>query len=124
MWVYILTLATLPALAGQEMKPRQKDSADGIAITVYNQDFAVVKQVIHLHLRPGENDANFAEVTEQVEPESVILRDATGKHPIQIIEQNCKALKPPQGLYCHSSRARLLISRFSMKTPRKLCVAR
>ena len=107
MWVYILTLATLPALAGQEMKPRQKDSADGIAITVYNQDFAVVKQVIHLHLRPGENDANFAEVTEQVEPESVILRDATGKHPIQIIEQNYRSETATQGL---------LLSQFEGKT--------
>lgn len=58
------------------------------ALTIYNQNFAVVREVIPLDLQAGNNPVRFSGVSAHVEPSSVILRDASGKHAIQILEQN------------------------------------
>ena len=61
------------------------------SITIYNQDFAVVRQEIPLDLKPGENQVNISEITMHLEPDSVVLRDPAGKHKLQILEQNYRA---------------------------------
>src|SRR3954468_11006979 len=58
------------------------------ALTIYNQNFAVVRDVIPLDLQPGTNRVQFAGATAHVEPDSVILRDPAGRRAIQILEQN------------------------------------
>ena len=58
------------------------------ALTIYNQNFAVVRDTVPLDLKAGDNDVNYSGATMHVEPDSVILRDPTGKHPLQILEQN------------------------------------
>ena len=57
------------------------------ALTIYNQNFAVVRQSIPLDLQPGMSHIHYADATAQIEPDSVILRDPSGR-PLQIIEQN------------------------------------
>src|ERR1700676_221069 len=61
------------------------------SITIYNQDFAVVRQEIPLDLKAGDNQVNVNEITMHLEPDSVVLRDPTGKHALQILEQNYRA---------------------------------
>jgi hypothetical protein len=56
-------------------------------LTIYNQNFAVVRDQIPLDLKAGENDVQFDGATMHVEPDSVILRDPSGA-PLQILEQN------------------------------------
>jgi hypothetical protein len=58
------------------------------ALTIYNQNFAVVRDTVPLDLQSGVNNVRYADATAQVEPDSVILRDPTGKHSLQILEQN------------------------------------
>jgi hypothetical protein len=58
------------------------------ALTIYNQNFAVVRDIVPLDLQAGVNSVRYAGATAQVEPDSVILRDPTGKHSLQILEQN------------------------------------
>jgi hypothetical protein len=58
------------------------------ALTIYNQNFAVVRERIPLELMAGVNDVKFADITVHLEPESVILRDPSGKTELQILEQN------------------------------------
>jgi hypothetical protein len=58
------------------------------ALTVYNQDFAVVRDTLQLDLIPGVNELRYAGATAAVEPESVILRDPTGQMAFQILEQS------------------------------------
>jgi hypothetical protein len=58
------------------------------ALTIYNQNFAVVRDTVPLDLKSGENDVRYAEATAHVEPDSVILRDPSGKTSLQILEQN------------------------------------
>ena len=58
------------------------------ALTIYNQNFAVVRDTVPLDLKAGVNAVIYSGATAQVEPDSVILRDPTGEHSLQILEQN------------------------------------
>lgn len=58
------------------------------ALTIYNQNFAVVRDTVPLDLKQGQNDVRFTNTTAHLEPDSVILRDPTGKTKVQILEQN------------------------------------
>ncbi len=58
------------------------------ALTIYNQNFAVVRQPLRLELKAGANNVRYTGVTAQLEPDSVVLRDPAGKRALQILEQN------------------------------------
>ena len=58
------------------------------SLTIYNQDFAMVRDTVPLYLKAGENDVSFADTTAHLESDSVILRDPAGKVDLQILEQN------------------------------------
>ena len=58
------------------------------ALTIYNQNFAVVRDAVPLDLKSGVNEVRFAGTTAHLEPDSVILRDPLGKRSLQILEQN------------------------------------
>ena len=58
------------------------------ALTIYNQNFAVVRDTVPLDQKAGATAVRYAGATAQVEPDSVILRDPAGKHSLQILEQN------------------------------------
>ena len=55
------------------------------SLTIYNQDFAVVRQELPLDLKPGDNEININDITMHLEPDSVVLRDPTGKHVVKHI---------------------------------------
>jgi hypothetical protein len=61
------------------------------SLTIYNEEFAVVRQEIPLDLKPGDNQVTVSDITMHLEPDSVILRDPTGKHAVQVLEQNYRA---------------------------------
>jgi hypothetical protein len=56
-------------------------------LTIYNQNFAVVRDTIPLDLKAGINEVTFDGATVHLEPDSVMLRDPAG-NPLQILEQN------------------------------------
>ena len=56
-------------------------------LTIYNQDFAVVRDTLPLELPSGTSELVFDGATRLLEPDSVILRDASGA-PLRILEQN------------------------------------
>ena len=61
------------------------------SLTIYNQNFAVVRQPLPLELRKGANEVRVTDITAHMEADSVILRDPAGKRAIQILEQNYRA---------------------------------
>ena len=61
------------------------------SLTIYNQNFAVVRQQLALDLKSGENRLSVNDITMHLEPDSIILRDPTGKHALQVLEQNYRA---------------------------------
>jgi len=58
------------------------------ALTIYNENFAVIRETLRLDLKAGDNKLVFSGATAQVEPDSVILRDPSGKQIVQVLEQN------------------------------------
>jgi len=68
------------------------------ALTIYNENFAVVRDTVDLNLKPGVNTINYTEATMHLEPDSVVLRDPTGRTELQILEQNFRADPISQGL--------------------------
>src|SRR5438105_949168 len=58
------------------------------ALTLYNDNFAVVRDTVPLDLKAGVNEVRYADATAHAEPDSVILRDPNGKRTLQILEQN------------------------------------
>ena len=60
-------------------------------LTIYNGDFAVARTSVPLDLRSGITEALTTDVTSQLEPDSVVLRDPAGQHPFRIVEQNYDA---------------------------------
>lgn len=61
------------------------------SLTIYNQNFAVVRDNVPLDLHEGENEARFADITAHLEPSSVILRDPDGKNEFRVMEQIYRA---------------------------------
>jgi hypothetical protein len=58
------------------------------ALTIYNQNFAVIRETLPLDLKAGNNTVRFSGATAHVEPDSVILRDPAGRRAVQVLEQN------------------------------------
>src|SRR5450755_4621505 len=58
------------------------------ALTIYNQNFAVIRETLPLDLKAGNNTVRFSGATAHVEPDSVILRDPAGRRAVQVVEQN------------------------------------
>lgn len=68
--------------------PMAKAESTGPAITVYNENFGVVRDIVPLDLGAGISEASYSGVTSQLEPESVVLRDPAGNVALSIIEQS------------------------------------
>jgi hypothetical protein len=68
------------------------------SLTIYNQNFAVVRQPLPLDLKEGASQFSLTDITMRLEPDSVILRDPTGKSGLRILEQNYRADPISQGL--------------------------
>jgi len=80
----LFVVLSVPALA-------QQNQAGGTALTIYNTDLAVARTTVSLNLKPGNNEVTTTNVTSQLEPDSVVLRDPTGHYKVQVVEQNYDA---------------------------------
>lgn len=81
-FVSVFILCSSLLVAQQSQKP---------SLTIYNQEFAVVRQEMPFDLKPGENRITVNDITMHLEPDSVILRDPDGKRAINVLEQNYRA---------------------------------
>ncbi|HXZ33253.1 MAG TPA: DUF4139 domain-containing protein [Terriglobales bacterium] len=57
------------------------------ALTIYNGNFFVARERFPMALKAGVNQVSYSGIAAHLEPDSVILRDASG-HALQILEQN------------------------------------
>lgn len=64
----------------------QTDS--GTELTVYNQGFALVKDVRTLNLRSGRQDVRIEDVAQLIEPSSVGIRSVSAPGSFEVLEQN------------------------------------
>lgn len=77
-------------------------------LTVYNQNFAAVKEKRTLELAKGQNEVRVSDITAHLEPESVVLRDLRRPDSIQILEQNYESDPLSEGLLLRKSEGRVL----------------
>ncbi len=66
---------------------QEKPSGEQPALTIYNQNFFVAREHLELDLKAGINRVDYTGIAAHLEPDSVILRDSSGR-AIQILEQN------------------------------------
>ena len=84
----LLVLATLPCLlASQETLTTLKDQR-ALAVTIYNENLALVKDVREVGLAAGNHDLAFAEVSAMLRPETAILRNLSSGKGFWVNEQN------------------------------------
>jgi hypothetical protein len=80
------TAALLAAEGALAETPVGADKQTAIAVTIYNNDLALVRDSRIVTLSQGENDVAFIEVSAGIRPETALL---TGRGtPIDIVEQN------------------------------------
>lgn len=72
----------IPVLSASAQQPQP------VALTIYNQNFAVARTFLDLDLHAGLNEITTDGVTSRLEPDSVVLRDPSGKRVVRVVEQN------------------------------------
>jgi len=77
-------------------------------LTVYNQNFAAVKENRTFDLSQGENEVRVTDITAHLEPESVVLRELRQPDSIRILEQNYESDPLSEGLLLRKSEGKLL----------------
>ena len=80
----LMAVASVPAEA-EEQNATLGDQT-GVAVTIYNQDLALVRDVRTLTLSAGENDIAFVDVSGHIQPQTALLKSASGK--LDVLEQN------------------------------------
>jgi hypothetical protein len=76
-------LAVAPAWAEVEVTTEQQT---GIAVTIYNQDLALIRDSRKIAVAKGENDIAFIDVSAAIRPETALLKSAGDA--LGVIEQN------------------------------------
>ena len=92
----ITPLCLLPALlwshatmaTSAEEKRSTLDDQTAVAVTIYNEDLALVKDRRRLELPVGGLDLAFRDVSARIQPETALLRGLTEGANLQVIEQN------------------------------------
>jgi hypothetical protein len=83
-WLLLTTVLAVPA-AAQNLIPSPSQNAQGeVAVTIYNNDLALVQDRRRLDIAAGRSRREFPDVSAQIRPETVTL---TGEG-IGIVEQN------------------------------------
>lgn len=83
--------------AGQAPVRSTAEQRETVSITVYNQDFGLVREIRTLDLGSGRTTVEYGDVTGQIEPYTVSVRPVGGG-PLRVLEQNYRydLLSPEQ----------------------------
>ncbi len=78
---------SLAAQSPKEMTTTLKDQ-QSLAVTIYNDNLALVKDQREVKLLKGEQALAFQEVSAQIRPETALLRNLTAPKDFWVVEQN------------------------------------
>ena len=85
--IYFLSIFLHSALANDEVKSTLQDQQE-VAVTIYNEQLALVKDNRKIKLSNGFNRLAFREVSAQMRPETALLRSIDHPSGFHLIEQN------------------------------------
>ena len=83
----IATLACAMAAQAEELRSTLADQ-QGVAVTIYNENLALVKDQRKIQLGSGQSALAFRDVSAQMRPETAMLRSLTATGKLAVIEQN------------------------------------
>jgi hypothetical protein len=83
----IATLACATAVQADELRSTLADQ-QGVAVTIYNENLALVKDQRRISLGSGPQALAFRDVSAQMRPETALLRSITSPGKLSVIEQN------------------------------------
>jgi len=83
-WLLLTSLLAGPALAQNEIPPPSQNAQGDVAVTIYNNNLALVQDTRQLDIGAGRSRREFPDVSAQIRPETVTL---TGEG-VGIVEQN------------------------------------
>src|SRR6187399_1702235 len=87
----IVTDRAAPTISAQTTPTQDQTTLDDqveLALTVYNSDIALVRDVRRLQLAPGTSDLHFMDIAATVNPATVHFRSLTEPTRVSVIEQN------------------------------------
>jgi hypothetical protein len=92
-----LLITSAAVVAAQQPRRSGADQRQQVMITVYNQDFGLVREVREVDLGRGPGEIEFRDVAGQIEPYTVSVRALDGR-PLRVLEQNYRydLLSPEQ----------------------------
>ena len=77
-----------PANAGNNEQRTTLDDQTSVAVTIYNENLALIKDQRKIHLKKGLNHLAFRGVSAKMRPETALLRSLDPKIKVSVIEQN------------------------------------
>jgi hypothetical protein len=83
----LLATAMVTAQAAEERVTTLKDQQE-VAVTIYNENLALVKDTRKLRLDRGDAALAWRDVSAKIRPETALLRDLTHPKNLSLIEQN------------------------------------
>ena len=97
------------------------ERVSGPSLTIYNQNFAVIRQPLSLDLKPGVNEVRFTDVTSFLEPDSIMVRDPLGRRQLQVLEQSFRndPVSQERLLSLYEGRQLISVSRTTKSLPEK-----
>ncbi len=94
-----------------------RGNAADTALTIYNQNFAVVRDTVPLDLKEGVNEIRFSDMTATAETDSVVLRDPSGEVKLRVLEQSYRNDPISQSLLLSLNEGKTI--EFYIKEPTK-----
>jgi hypothetical protein len=77
-----------PVIAAAAQRATTLDDQVDLAVTVYNSEIALVRDVRNLDLPPGTSDLSFIDIAATVNPATVHFRSLTEPSRVTVLEQN------------------------------------
>ena len=83
----VLFFISFNAFCADEIRSTLEDQQE-VAVTIYNEQLALIKDLRHVKLEKGFNNLAYREVSAQMRPETALLRSIDHPEGFQLIEQN------------------------------------
>ncbi len=84
----LVALALTEARAADPLPIVGRDTRKDVAITIYNQDLALVKDTREIPLPSGESALRFEDVAAKIDPRTVAVHSTTAPDALAVVEQN------------------------------------
>jgi len=81
-------LAAVPSAGPTSHSGSDATGSEQVSLTVYNQNFGLVREVRKVHLGTGNVELSYADVAAHIQPETVHLKSLTGEDDVTVLEQN------------------------------------